>query len=70
MVRNRPNDKVYLAYLPSPTELCLLCRPRTKKGRAPACVKHGMAECLTDGAVVDLAKEMAKKPRMVPWAPR
>ena len=70
MVQNLPNDEAYLAYIPFPTELCILCRPRTKKGLEPACVKHCMAECIKYGAVVDLAKEMLKKSRMVLWTPR
>jgi len=35
-VQQLPNDKAYLTYLPFPTELCILCKPRTKKGLAPA----------------------------------
>ena len=69
IVQNLPNDEAYLTYIPFPTELCVLCQPRTKKGLEPACVKHCMAECIKYGAVDDLAKEI-KKPRMVLWAPR
>jgi Fe-S-cluster-containing dehydrogenase component len=40
------NDKAYLTFLPFPTELCILCAPRTRKGLEPACVKHCMASCM------------------------
>ena len=59
VVENLPNDKAYLAFLPFPTELCILCRPRTKKGLAPACVQHCMAACIQFGPVEVLSKEMA-----------
>jgi Fe-S-cluster-containing dehydrogenase component len=70
VVQQLPNDKHYLAFLPFPTELCVLCRPRTRKGLEPACVKHCMAACMKYGRIEDLAKEMKKKPRMVLWVPR
>ncbi|NQT31861.1 MAG: oxidoreductase [Deltaproteobacteria bacterium] len=70
VVQSLPNDKAYLAYLPFPTELCILCAGRTKKGLEPACVKHCMAACMKYGKVEELAQEMGKKPRMVLWAPR
>jgi len=69
VVQNLPKDKAYLAYLPFPTELCTLCRSRTKKGLEPACVKHCMAACIKYGPLQELAQEM-QKPRMVLWAPR
>ena len=70
IVQRLPKDKAYLTYFPFPTELCILCRPRTKKGLDPACVKHCMANVMTYGPVEELAKKMAQKPRMVLWAPR
>ena len=70
MVQQLPKDKVYLAYLPFPTELCVLCTPRTKKGLQPACVQHCMANVITWGRLEDLAKELGRKPRMVLWSPR
>jgi Fe-S-cluster-containing dehydrogenase component len=70
MVEPLPNDKAYLAYLPFPTELCVLCAARTRKGLEPACVQHCMAACMQYGRVEDLAKEMVRKPRMVLWVPR
>ena len=65
-----PNDRAYLAYVPFPTELCILCAPRTKQGLEPACVKHCMAACMKYGKINELAREMGKKPRMVLWVPR
>ena len=70
VIQRLPQDKAYLAYLPFPTELCMLCRPRTRKGLQPACVQHCMAACMTYGRIEDLAKEMGTKPRMVLWSPR
>ncbi|MFH1123315.1 MAG: 4Fe-4S dicluster domain-containing protein [Pseudomonadota bacterium] len=70
IVQNLPNDKTYLNFLPFPTELCILCAPRTKKGLEPACVKHCMSRCMKYGRLEDLAKEMGSKPRLVLWSPR
>ncbi len=69
-VQNLPKGKAYLTYLPFPTELCILCAPRTKKGLPPACVKHCMANVIKWGRLQDLAKELGKKSRMVLWSPR
>lgn len=69
-VQNLPNDKAYLTYIPFPTELCVLCAARTKKGLQPACVQHCMAACMKYGKIEELAREMGKKPRMVLWSPR
>jgi Fe-S-cluster-containing dehydrogenase component len=69
VIQKLSQDRAYLAYLPFPTELCMLCRPRTKKGLQPACVQHCMAACMTYGRIEDLAKEMGTKPRMVLWSP-
>jgi Fe-S-cluster-containing dehydrogenase component len=65
-----PNNRAYLTYLPFPTELCILCAPRTREGLEPACVKHCMAACMKYGKIEELAREMATKPRMVLWVPR
>ena len=70
IVQNLPKGKAYLNFLPFPTELCVLCAPRTKKGLEPACVQHCMAGVITYGSLSDLAKELGKKPRMVLWSPR
>lgn len=70
IVQNLPKDKAYLNFLPFPTELCVLCAPRTRKGLEPACAQHCMASVITYGALPDLAKELGKKPRMVLWSPR
>lgn len=70
IVQQLPNDKAYLTYLPFPTELCVLCKPRTKKGIAPSCVQHCMAGCIKYGRIEELAEEMKKKPRMVLWVPK
>jgi Fe-S-cluster-containing dehydrogenase component len=70
IVQDMPNDKAYLTFLPFPTELCVLCKPRTREGLDPSCVKHCMANCLSFGKLRDLALELEKKPRMVLWSPR
>jgi Fe-S-cluster-containing dehydrogenase component len=70
VVEQMPKDRAYLAYIPFPTELCVLCARRTKKGLEPACVQHCMAACMKYGRIEELAKELGKKARMVLWAPR
>ena len=61
-------EQVHL--LPFPTELCILCTPRTKKGLQPACMQHCMANVIQWGRLEDLSKELGKKSRMVLWSPR
>lgn len=68
--QNLSKKKAYLAYLPFPTEQCILCPHLTKDGGAPACVKSCMAKCIKFGRLEELAPEMTSKPRMVLWAPR
>jgi Fe-S-cluster-containing dehydrogenase component len=70
VVQKLPNDKAYLTYLPFPTELCILCAGRTKKGLEPACVQHCMAACMKYARIEELAKEVGQKARMVLWVPR
>ena len=70
IVEPLPNDKAYLAYVPFPTELCVLCAARTRKGLEPACVQHCMAACMKYGRIEELAQEMGRKSRMVLWVPR
>ena len=65
-----PHGEAYLNFIPFPTELCVLCLTRTKKGLQPACVAQCMAACMKYGRTEDLAKEMSQKPRMVLWVPR
>jgi Fe-S-cluster-containing dehydrogenase component len=65
-----PGGKMYLAYIPFPTELCILCAPRMTQGDLPACVKHCMAGCMKFGDLEGLAKEASKKARQVLWVPR
>ena len=69
MVQMLPNGKLYLSFIPFPTENCSLCASRTSKGLEPTCVKHCMAKCIKHGPIEDLAREMTKKGRMVLWAP-
>jgi Fe-S-cluster-containing dehydrogenase component len=69
VIQPLPNDKAYLAYLPFPTELCVLCAGRVKQGRKPACVQNCMAACIKHGPVETLAAAI-DKPRMVLWVPR
>lgn len=65
-----PGGKMYLSYVPFPTEMCILCSPRVKAGQPPSCVKHCMADCIRFGDVEELSKEASKKARMVLWVPR
>ena len=70
VVQSLPNDRAYLTYLPFPTELCVLCSARTRKGLPTACEQHCMARVIKYGWVKDLAAEMTVKARMVLWVPR
>jgi Fe-S-cluster-containing dehydrogenase component len=70
IVEPLPNDKAYLAFVPFPTELCVLCAARTRTGLEPACVQHCMAACMKYGRIQELAQEMGSKSRMVLWVPR
>ena len=65
-----PNDRAYLAFLPFPTELCILCAPRTRQGLEPACVKHCMAQCLKYGPIDGLTEESPRKRKTVIWTQR
>jgi len=69
IVQELPKGRAYLTFLPFPTELCILCAPRTKKGLEPACVSHCMAGCMKFGPLEELSKELGRKPKMVLWSP-
>ena len=68
--QNLSKRRAYLAYLPFPTEQCVLCPHLTEDGGAPACERVCMASCIKYGPIEELADELKKKPRMVLWAPR
>lgn len=70
VIQTLPNDKAYLNFIPFPTESCVLCASRVKKGLKPACAQHCLAGVIKHGRVQDLAREMEGKPRMVLWAPK
>ncbi|MEW5908717.1 MAG: oxidoreductase [Thermodesulfobacteriota bacterium] len=70
IVQNLPRGRHYLTYLPFPTELCVLCRPRTKKGLKPSCVVHCMADVIRWGRLDELSKALGSKSRLVLWSPR
>ena len=63
-------DRLRIDYIPFPTQLCNLCAARTAKGELPSCVKHCQAACMMYGTILDLAKEMERKPRSVIFTPR
>jgi len=60
---------VSIDYLPFPTELCVLCARRTRRGELPACVKHCQANCMSYGLISDLVEEMLQRPRTVLYRP-
>lgn len=68
-VQELPNGKHYLAFLPTPTEACILCKPRVNQGLQPACVQHCMARVIQFGKLTDLVEKM-DKPRLALWAPK
>ncbi|MBS7647018.1 MAG: oxidoreductase [Candidatus Bathyarchaeia archaeon] len=70
VIQQLPSKKLYITYIPFPTELCNLCVERVKSGKLPACVKHCMANCMSFGPVDKLAEKLKEKPRQVLWAPK
>lgn len=70
VIQKLPKDKAYLNFIPFPTESCVLCAARVKRGEKTACEQHCLANVIRHGKVSELAKELEKKPRQVIWAPR
>ncbi|MBI5014706.1 MAG: 4Fe-4S binding protein [Deltaproteobacteria bacterium] len=70
VIQPLPKDKAYLGFLPFPTESCVLCAGRTRKGLKTACEQHCLANVIRHGPVQELAKALEAKPRQVLWAPR
>lgn len=70
VMQDLPKDKAYLSYIPFPTELCVLCGGRVKKGLQPACVQHCLANCISHGTIEELAGKMKGKKRTVLWNPK
>jgi anaerobic dimethyl sulfoxide reductase subunit B (iron-sulfur subunit) len=52
-------DTWQLTYLPVPTDQCNLCKARVAKGKLPSCVQHCQAQCMSYGALEDLAARLA-----------
>ena len=69
-MRMKGSDKLYLAYVPVPTDLCNLCEGRTKKGLTPACVKHCPAGAMKFGTIQELTEFMRISNHTVLWTPR
>ena len=67
-IQKLPHNKLYISFLPIPTQLCTLCTSRTMRGLKPACVTHCMAQCMKYGPIEDLTKEMMNKGKMVLWS--
>ncbi|HEY3426338.1 MAG TPA: 4Fe-4S binding protein [Negativicutes bacterium] len=68
--RKLENGRWEYAYLPIPTSLCDLCEKRLAAGKQPTCVQHCQAGVMSFGAVEELAKKMADKPKTVLFAPQ
>ena len=58
-------DKWLWDYVPVPSDLCDLCAERTAKGKAPSCVQHCQAQCLSWGDVEELARAIDSPKQMV-----
>ena len=58
-------DKWEFTYVPVPTDLCDLCAERVGEGRLPTCVHHCNAKVMEWGPIEELAKKVAKKPKVV-----
>ena len=63
-------EKWQMAWVPVPTDMCDLCADRVSKGKLPACVHNCYAGCMQYGTIEELAKELAKKPMQVLFAPQ
>lgn len=61
-------EKWQLSYVPMPTDQCTLCAGRVQKGKAPSCVQHCQARCLTYGTLEELTKNLADHPKQVLFA--
>lgn len=70
VIQKLPKDKAYLNFIPFPTESCVLCAGRVRKGQKPACAQTCLANVIKHGPVSELAKELENKPRQVLWAPK
>lgn len=53
--------KWQLDYIPVMTDHCTGCGPRVASGKAPSCVMHCQAGCMTYGTVAELADKMDTK---------
>ena len=67
-IQKLPRNKLYISFIPIPTQLCTLCVSRTMRGLKPACVTHCMAQCMKYGSIEDLTKKMINKGKMVLWS--
>ncbi len=56
------------AFVPVPTDICDLCAARQAKGKQPTCVQHCQAGVMKHGAVAELSKQLADKPKQVLYA--
>ena len=56
--------------IPVPSNLCDLCENRVSAGKEPTCVHHCLAQVMKFGPIDELARDLAKKPQQVLWAPR
>ena len=52
-------------FIPQFTDWCDLCADRTSKGKLPSCVQHCQAQCLSWGAVDELARSIDNAKQMV-----
>lgn len=57
------SDKWQLSYIPVPTDQCNLCAARTAKGKAPSCVQHCQAKCMSYGPVDELFEQLKDNPK-------
>jgi Fe-S-cluster-containing dehydrogenase component len=66
-IHRLPNDQLFITYIPTFTRACVFCAGRVKKGMAPACVKHCMANILAFGKLDDLRKQIPGKRKAILW---
>jgi anaerobic dimethyl sulfoxide reductase subunit B (iron-sulfur subunit) len=55
--------------IPTPTNLCDLCKDRIEEGRDPTCVHHCLAQVMKFGPLDELTNELDRKPKQVLFVP-
>jgi anaerobic dimethyl sulfoxide reductase subunit B (iron-sulfur subunit) len=55
--------------IPTPTNLCDLCKDRIEEGKDPSCVHHCLAQVMMFGPLEELLEALDRKPKQVLFVP-